>query len=218
MVTLALDASTYTGTVAVWDGATLLAEGEAAMRGELQERLMPEVAATLGRAGLAVADVRRVVCGAGPGSFTSLRIAGAVAKGIAMGNDVPLFAVSSLALIVAGQKTPVAGKYFALLDAMRGEFYGALCDVDAAGTVRLDHPFARVAAEEIATVCRDLGATAIGPAQAVDVLPHARGALVLLRGLEPVSLDSWEPEYGRLAEAQVKWELAHGRRLSTGRS
>ena len=30
----------------------------------------------------------------------------------------------------------------------------------------------------------------------------------------PVSLDKWEPAYGRLAEAQVKWEAAHGRALS----
>jgi hypothetical protein len=30
----------------------------------------------------------------------------------------------------------------------------------------------------------------------------------------PVSLAAWEPDYGRLAEAQVKWEQAHGRPLS----
>ena len=32
----------------------------------------------------------------------------------------------------------------------------------------------------------------------------------------PVSLESWEPNYGRLAEAQVKWELANGRVLPVG--
>jgi tRNA threonylcarbamoyladenosine biosynthesis protein TsaB len=30
---------------------------------------------------------------------------------------------------------------------------------------------------------------------------------------EPVDLASWEPDYGRLAEAQVRWEAAHGRSL-----
>lgn len=219
MVTLAIDASTYTGSVAVWDGVTLVAEGEAAMRGEEQERLMPAVAAVLARAGFAVADVSRVVCGGGPGSFTSLRIAGAVAKGIAMGNSVSLYAVSSLALIVAGHKRSLtAGRYFAVLDALRGEFYAALCDVDAAGTVRPFSPFTRVAASEIPAICLDLGAVAIGPAQSIDALPHARGALALLGGLQPVNLDDWEPEYGRLAEAQVKWELAHGRPLGVERS
>ena len=31
--------------------------------------------------------------------------------------------------------------------------------------------------------------------------------------IERVDLDRWEPDYGRLAEAQVKWEAAHGRPL-----
>lgn len=218
MVTLALDASTYTGTVAVWDGETLVAEGEAAMRGEQEERLMPEVVATLARAGRSLADVRRVVCGGGPGSFTSLRIAGALAKGIAMANDAPLFAVSSLALIVAGAEAQgPAGMYLALLDALRGEFYAALCDVDERGMVRSFSPCARIAAKEVGRVCNDLGAVAIGPGQTIDALPHARGALPLLESAAPVSLDEWEPEYGRLAEAQVKWELANGRPLSAER-
>src|SRR5579871_1070450 len=107
VITLALDASTYTGTVAVLRGTELIAEGEAAMRGEREERLMPEVLETLQRAGCKVRDVQRVVCGAGPGSFTSLRIAGAIAKGIAMGNGAELFAVSSLALIPAGCRPPL---------------------------------------------------------------------------------------------------------------
>jgi tRNA threonylcarbamoyladenosine biosynthesis protein TsaB len=29
----------------------------------------------------------------------------------------------------------------------------------------------------------------------------------------PVNLAAWEPIYGRMAEAQVKWEAAHGRAL-----
>jgi tRNA threonylcarbamoyladenosine biosynthesis protein TsaB len=29
----------------------------------------------------------------------------------------------------------------------------------------------------------------------------------------PVDLASWEPDYGRLAEAQVRWEAEHGRAL-----
>jgi tRNA threonylcarbamoyladenosine biosynthesis protein TsaB len=36
-------------------------------------------------------------------------------------------------------------------------------------------------------------------------------ATLLDRG--PVDIDTWEPQYGRLAEAQVKWEAAHGRPL-----
>src|ERR1019366_10357913 len=118
----------------------LVAEGEAVMRGEQEERLMPAVVSTLGEAGCSVRDVTRVICGAGPGSFTSLRIAGAIAKGIVMGGGARvdgLFAVSSLALIVAGLSDQLEpGRWLALLDAMRGERYAALYEVGAGGSVR----------------------------------------------------------------------------------
>ena len=220
MITLALDASTQVGTVAVLRDRTLLAEGEAVMRGEWEERLMPAVAATLGQAGCSVRDVTRVICGAGPGSFTSLRIAGAIAKGIVVGNGARvegLFAVSSLALIVAGRAAHLeAGRWLALLDAMRGERYAALFEVGGDGSVREIERLGRVREGDVSLECERLGARAIGPREMVDAAPHARGAAILLDGIlvhGRVPLDSWEPEYGRLAEAQVKWETVHGRSL-----
>ena len=215
-VTLALDASTYVGTVAVLRDDALVAEGDALMRGEKEERLMPAVVKTLAQAGYGVRDVERVVCGAGPGSFTSLRIAGAIAKGIAMGNDVPLFGVSSLALIVAAHASMLReGRYLALLDAMRDERYAAIYDV-VSGRVRELERIGRVAAADLAMICEQKAARAIGPREMLDLAPHARGAALLMESIlaaGPVALDSWEPEYGRLAEAQVKWEAAHGRAL-----
>lgn len=221
MITLALDASTYVGTVAVLRGTALAAEGEALMRGEEEERLMPAVVATLGEAGCSARDVTRVVCGAGPGSFTSLRIAGAIAKGIVMGAGARcdgLYAVSSLALIVAARSATLEpGRWLALLDAMRGERHAALYEVGAGGTVREVERLGLVREGDVARECERLGARAIGPREMVEAAPHARGVAVLLadaiaRG--PVALDTWEPAYGRLAEAQVKWEAAHGRPLA----
>jgi len=216
-VTLALDASTAVGTVAVLRGDVLVGEGEAVMRGEREERLMPAVARTLGEAGCSVRNVTRVVCGAGPGSFTSLRIAGAVAKGIVTGNGGELFAVSSLALLVAGHGTLLeAGRYLALLDAMRGERYAALFEIGPGGDVREVERLGRIAEREVAATSLRLGARAIGPREMLEAAPHARGVARLLTGIlerGPVPLDSWEPDYGRLAEAQVKWEAAHGRAL-----
>jgi len=58
----------------------------------------------------------------------------------------------------------------------------------------------------------------IGPGQPIDAHPHARGVAtvldVILKG-GPVDLAMWEPDYGRLAEAQVRWEAVHGRKLTT---
>jgi len=222
MITLVLDASTYVGTVAVLRDRALVAEGEAVMRGEQEERLMPAVLATLGEAGCGVRDVTRVICGAGPGSFTSLRIAGAIAKGIAMGNGARvdgLFAVSSLALIVAARSATLEpGRWLALLDAMRGERYAALYEVGAGGRTREIDRLGLVRESDVAATCERLGAHAIGPKEMLEAAPHARGALVLLDDILAhgrVPLETWEPDYGRLAEAQVKWEAAHGRALTS---
>ncbi len=52
----------------------------------------------------------------------------------------------------------------------------------------------------------------------VQSLPTATALLSLqdvAGGAEPVARpERWEPRYGRLAEAQIRWEAAHGRALS----
>ena len=63
---------------------------------------MPAVADALREATVDPRQLDRIVCGAGPGSFTSLRIAGAIAKGLALSAGAPLHPVSSLLLVVAG--------------------------------------------------------------------------------------------------------------------
>jgi tRNA threonylcarbamoyladenosine biosynthesis protein TsaB len=215
-ITLALDASTYVGTVAVLRDGALVSERDALMRGEHEERLMPAVIAALADVGALPGDVARVICGGGPGSFTSLRIAGAIGKGIAMANDVPLFAVSSLALVVAGAPSLAPGAYLASLDAMRGDRYVQPLTVGADGAVTIGASASIVAGNAVEPLAASTGAAVIGPQQAVDAAPHARGVARLLGAIReagPVALDAWEPAYGRLAEAQVKWEAAHGRPL-----
>ena len=218
MITLALDASTYRGTVAVLDGSRILIEASAPMRGRDSELLMPEVLRALRDSGQSLQTVERVVCGAGPGSFTSLRIAASIAKGIAVGRSIPLHAVSSLALIVAGNVTDGprgARRYLAVLDALRGESYAALFEHDSgrvtpAGDMRL------TATEALSAMAAEQDARLVGPDHADLWIPHARGVALLgelIDGAGPVDLAGWEPVYGRMAEAQVKWEAAHGRSL-----
>lgn len=221
MITLALDASTYHGDVAVLAGSTVLAEAAVAMKGAHEENLMPAVADTLGRAGVAVDEIARVVCGAGPGSFTSLRIAGAIAKGIAIGVRCPLVPVPSLALIVAGDPRPI-GRYLAALDALRGEFYVGLYEMTTTGDVIEIERARLVPADGVEQIASEFEATIIGPSapeNGIAALPRARGVAALERMLEErgaADIASWEPSYGRLAEAQVKWETTHGRPLPIG--
>jgi tRNA threonylcarbamoyladenosine biosynthesis protein TsaB len=218
VITLVVEAATYAGSAAVLEGGTLRGERSVAMRGKEHEALMPAVAELLGELGVAPTSIDRIVCGAGPGSFTSLRIAGAIAKGLALAAVCPLVPVSSLALLVASLEAPLPGRYLACLDAMRGEHYVALFELSESGVVSALGPEGRIASEVLGDRAREWDARLIGPGQAGagDVAPHARGAARLLAMIDtaPVAdLARWEPAYGRLAEAQVKWEATHGRSL-----
>lgn len=216
MITLALDASTYVASVAVHDGATLRAAARVAMRGADEERLLPAVAAALAESGVAVTDLGRIVCGSGPGSFTSLRIAASIAKGLATGTRIPLVAPSSLAFVVAATPATLAGgRFVAALDALRGEHYVATCTVLPDGQVAAVGEVDRWPTEELHVRAAPIGPL-LGPGLELDVAPDATGLprlQALLASMPPVDLASWEPAYGRLAEAQVKWEAAHGRPL-----
>jgi tRNA threonylcarbamoyladenosine biosynthesis protein TsaB len=224
--TIALEGSTYNGSIALLRGSEVIAErtlgGEAgggrreAGRGEA---LMPALGECLRDAAVKGNDIARIVCGAGPGSFTSLRVAGSVAKGLAVGYGVDLFAVSSLLLTLTGARPALPpGEYLSVLDAMRGEFYGARL------TVGTDHVATQVGATSLITADElasfgggKSGLRIIGPAQEHDFHPHARGVAPVLESIVdggPVDLALWEPEYGRLAEAQVRWEAEHGRSLT----
>jgi len=221
MITLALDASTYAGDVAVLDGERVLAEATIAMKGAEHEGLMPAVAACLERANVSVERLGRVVCGSGPGSFTSLRIAGAIAKGVASGIGCPLFAVPSMALIVGGAKLN-GGRYLVAVDALRGEFYVGLYEVSPLLAIAELEPARLVAAAELDGLAEQYAAHLVSPSAllgGIVAAPRARAVarieeLVAARG--PADIGAWEPSYGRLAEAQVRWETAHGRPLAAG--
>jgi tRNA threonylcarbamoyladenosine biosynthesis protein TsaB len=217
VIALVLEAATYTGSVALVEAGQVLAERTVAMRGREHEALMPATVSLFENAGLSPAGIGRVVCGAGPGSFTSLRIAGGIAKGIAMASSLPLVPISSLALIVGAQPSLAPGRYLAAIDALRGEHYVELYEVASDGEIRLLAPTRLVPSADVARSAEEQDARPIGPEQGdLSIGPHARAAARITKLLDralPADLAGWEPAYGRLAEAQVKWEAEHGRRL-----
>lgn len=233
LYTLAIEGATYEGSVALLRGRdvvaerTLAAEDGGKPRAGRGERLMPAIAECLAEAGLerrgsgpAETGIARIVCGAGPGSFTSLRVAGSVAKGLAAGWGIPLYAVSSLLLSVTGAKPPLPqGEYLSVLDAMRGEFFAARIDWRGDAATGLPDRFAIVRQEDLLDFpVRERDVRVVGPGREIESRPHARGVGLILDGIlerGPVDLALWEPDYGRLAEAQVRWEASHGRPLST---
>ena len=99
---------------------------------------------------------------------------------------------------------------------MRGDRYLALVTTAADGSLERVESLGLAPADQIAARAESLGAIALGPDEPRRAMPHARGvarALALVAAAGPVDVARWEPVYGRLAEAQVKWEAAHGRAL-----
>lgn len=223
--TLALEGATYRGSVALLRDSQVVAErtlGDedgGAPRAGRGERLMPTVAECLAEAGVGRGEIARIVCGSGPGSFTSLRVAGSVAKGLAAGYGVELYAVSSLLLTASGaQPSLPIGEYLSVLDAMRGEFFAARITIRPGGVAIQAEPVALMTAAQLGDLAlREPALTIIGPGREIDAHPHARGVAPILASIidaGPVDLAAWEPDYGRLAEAQVRWEAEHGRPLT----
>jgi tRNA threonylcarbamoyladenosine biosynthesis protein TsaB len=123
-VLLALDTSTAQAGIALYDGR---------VRAELiwwsgrnhARQLMPTIRHALDLVGGRVGELSAVAAARGPGSFTGLRVGLAVARGLAFALDIPLYGLTSLELIAAGQdhsSLPVQ----AVLDAGRGRVATAL--------------------------------------------------------------------------------------------
>jgi tRNA threonylcarbamoyladenosine biosynthesis protein TsaB len=150
---LAIDTATLVASAAVWDDGAVT-EGEAAASTH-SEKLLPLCDELLRRAGLAPRDLDAVACGAGPGSFTGLRIGLATAKGLCFALGRPLVLCSSLAALAleAGR-----GTVLSVLDARKHEVY--------AGLYRLD-PLPVPLAAEVVLPPGDVAAWAAGRAEAV---------------------------------------------------
>jgi len=130
---LALDTSTFVGTVAVLHDGALLSEWSASVRATHGETLLPGLARALEHAGLALSDIDLFAVGLGPGSFTGVRIGVATAKGLALAEQKPLVGLTSLRAIARGM---AAGAVRAVaVDAHKGEVYCALYELRADGTL-----------------------------------------------------------------------------------
>jgi tRNA threonylcarbamoyladenosine biosynthesis protein TsaB len=108
---LYIDSSTEACTAGVSAGETTLSGFEIAPRGHAG-LLMPMAERLMAEAGLDFEDLDLVGFGRGPGSFTGVRIATAMAQGIAITRDLPMAPVSSLACLAFGAWS----RYAATLD------------------------------------------------------------------------------------------------------
>ena len=221
-IALALDGSVYSATAALLRDGSLLTDVKISEATDADgvgrgEALVPLIAEMLEGQRIRAAEIGTVICGAGPGSFTSLRVAASVGKGVAFAARAKMYAVSSLLLTLgAARETLADGNYLSVLPAMRGDVFALAIPLEDAMRRSPATAYSLVAEEALPSLAKKTSARIIGPGREIDAEPHARGAARLYASIlesGPIDLDSWEPDYGRLAEAQVKWEALHGRPL-----
>jgi tRNA threonylcarbamoyladenosine biosynthesis protein TsaB len=122
---LAFDTSTDTLSIAVQrEGQTWAHQGPGGA--QASGTLIPAIHALLAQAGLEFGALQAIAFGRGPGSFTGLRTACAIAQGLAFGAGVPVLPIDTL-LAVAEEARARHGctQVVAALDARMGEVYHA---------------------------------------------------------------------------------------------
>jgi tRNA threonylcarbamoyladenosine biosynthesis protein TsaB len=216
MNVLAFDAATPSSAVAVTrgDGWMREARDDVAVgeRPQHAQRLLGLAADLLAAAGLRWADVEMVAVGAGPGSYTGLRIALATARGVARAHGCRLVGVSSLRALAEPVRDRTA---VAVIDARRGEAFVAIY---RGGEELLAPSVCRP--EELATLARRGGADALavgdGAVRFMQILERA-GVPVAPAGSELHHLSAGAicrlavsgnvaaamPDYLRVADAEL---------------
>jgi tRNA threonylcarbamoyladenosine biosynthesis protein TsaB len=117
----AIETSTEWCSVALWcDGEIAAIERRAANRHS--ELVLPMLERLISNAGMTLAQLDAVAFGAGPGSFTGLRIACGLAQGLAFARARPVIGISTLETLAEASGAP---RVVACIDARMSEVYYA---------------------------------------------------------------------------------------------
>jgi tRNA threonylcarbamoyladenosine biosynthesis protein TsaB len=137
---LAIDTSTDFCSIAASRGESSYSRHEPA--GQRQaEMILGMVDAVLTEAGLQIAQIEGIAYGAGPGSFTGLRIAAGLTQGLALARRVGVVGVGTLlALAEEAAGEAAGGRIISCLDAHMGEVYHAAYRRAGAGWEEVSAP------------------------------------------------------------------------------
>jgi tRNA threonylcarbamoyladenosine biosynthesis protein TsaB len=131
MKLLAFETATEACSVALWLDGDVRERFEVAPRRHA-ELSLPWAEALLAEAGIAKSQLDAIAVGRGPGAFTGVRLAVALAQGIALALDRPVVPVSTLAALAMGARSlsPTAPvRVIAAIDARMGEVYAGTFEV-----------------------------------------------------------------------------------------
>jgi tRNA threonylcarbamoyladenosine biosynthesis protein TsaB len=127
---LAVDTSSERQSVAVVEGGAVRAELRLSGAHGHSRRVLPSVAFLLDNLGQPPEAIEGYAVVAGPGAFTGLRVGISTVQGLALASGRPCLGLSALDLLAARIEgcAPVLA---VMLEAYRGEVYGALYDGEA---------------------------------------------------------------------------------------
>lgn len=117
---LAIDTATRFASLALHDGARLLAELTWQTADHHTVTLAPQLAWMLDQAGASASDLTGLAVAIGPGSFTGLRVGLALAKGLALSHHIPIVGIPTLDATASAQPAR-RGPLVAVLQAGRGK-------------------------------------------------------------------------------------------------
>lgn len=195
MTILALEFSSTRRSVALAHGGVVLAEAavQTDARGTDAFGLIEKVFA---EAKISRQEIEAIVVGLGPGSYTGIRAAIAVAQGWQLATDVKLLGVSSAdALAAQAQAGKIFGHVNVVIDAQRGEFYLSAWEISA--TERKEISPLKIVSGAEKTARENAGEICVGSAAARLIFPSAAVIARLAQGrndftagekLEPIYL------------------------------
>jgi len=228
---LAIDTATEQASVALGHSRDDALEENLSGARRHASALVPMLDRLLRRRRVTLAQLTGLALSDGPGSFTGLRVGAAAIKALAQARGLPLWIAPSLLVRAAGSAGE--GKLvLSLGHALRGEVYAAAYrfvgdrimtqlapsvtrpEALAAVVPRPDLLVGDAPAELVTLLETWIGRPMIRPP---DGAPSARQLIGLIGksggAREIADVGDWEPLYGRPAEAQARWETAHGRPL-----
>jgi len=157
------------------------------------ELLMPSVCEVMAGAGVSLRDLDAVVCGAGPGPFTGLRVGMVTAAALGDALSVPVYPVCSLDAIA--YRAGAGSSLLVITDARRREVYWARYDSAGVriGGPQVDRPddLPRAGVSRVAGTCDVAGRPVVHPQHPDPAGLVAVAAAALRSQAPPAPLTPW---------------------------
>ena len=206
---LAIDTSTNRASIALQVGAEIIDTEKDNMR-EHAQFILPAIEKLLAEANTKISSLDGIIFGAGPGSFTGLRVACSVAKGLAFAHDLPLYPASTLLAIAKEALLTTNNQILTIIDARMDEVYWSCVSANLDTTVaQVNKAEDIILTHNIPTTIAGVGFNSFIPrlpklvqqniATTIEIYPKARAMLALYADgkLDAKSALNAEPVYVR---------------------